>query len=543
MAKLTKNQKLALAKYDKDATYTLADATRIVKDITTAKFDASVDIDVRLGVDPRKANQMVRGIVTLPHGTGKTISVLVLCTPEKEEEAKEAAEKANSDAAIFGDKYKILHEKISGLTALVQATSGVEKQALQVQLMEMNRQMKIMAEEGKDYRATLRTVGMDTPEGTKLAKDWTSLNGADPENARVVAAMAKQGKTTGDPDFKALEDLRNPRLPAGMRLAAAEQLFLSGKDISKIAPGLELTVDSSQNGYKKYIQVAGITEQAASALRAAKGDKYNPNTDNKEIIAGVQKALVASIQNPEDPLVIKVDGKDLTLKASSPSKVFPGEFIPLAGTATDDPTKSPLPEPVFNRLKESKLAQAMAKQDGLYKKMPEDSEGKTTVGYKDVFMLGTLIRQSDPTYTLDKFAAETRDIYQAGILLNNKYLNPTQVGLPEQKDYIINLTKQSKGQSVMAMASSAFKATMSVTENLPTLDVGNAVGTKLIRDMFSTPGKETKAQRDLQFRTGPQNAFNALKQLESVDFTNVIQFKTYVTQLDAKLWADRKVAE
>jgi large subunit ribosomal protein L1 len=90
MAKLTKNQKLALAKYDKDATYTLADAARLVKDITTSKFDASVDIDVRLGVDPRKANQMVRGIVTLPHGTGKTKSVLVLCTPDKEEEAKAA---------------------------------------------------------------------------------------------------------------------------------------------------------------------------------------------------------------------------------------------------------------------------------------------------------------------------------------------------------------------------------------------------------------------------------------------------------------------
>jgi len=90
MAKLTKNQKLALAKYDKDAAYSLADAARIVKDITTSKFDASVDVDVRLGVDPRKANQMVRGIVTLPHGTGKTIRVLVLCTPDKEDEAKAA---------------------------------------------------------------------------------------------------------------------------------------------------------------------------------------------------------------------------------------------------------------------------------------------------------------------------------------------------------------------------------------------------------------------------------------------------------------------
>ncbi|HPT02412.1 MAG TPA: 50S ribosomal protein L1 [Bacteroidales bacterium] len=90
MAKLTKNQKLALAKYDKDAAYSLADAARVVKEITTTKFDASVDIDVRLGVDPRKANQMVRGIVTLPHGTGKTVKVLVLCTPDKEEEAKAA---------------------------------------------------------------------------------------------------------------------------------------------------------------------------------------------------------------------------------------------------------------------------------------------------------------------------------------------------------------------------------------------------------------------------------------------------------------------
>jgi large subunit ribosomal protein L1 len=90
MAKLTKNHKLALAKYDKDAAYALADAARIVKEITTSKFDASVDIDVRLGVDPRKANQMVRGIVTLPHGTGKVVRVLVLCSPEKEEEAKAA---------------------------------------------------------------------------------------------------------------------------------------------------------------------------------------------------------------------------------------------------------------------------------------------------------------------------------------------------------------------------------------------------------------------------------------------------------------------
>src|SRR5210317_1689132 len=90
MSKLTKNRKLALEKLDKDQQYTVREAAGLVKEMTTTKFDASVDIDVRLGVDPRKANQMVRGVVTLPHGTGKEIKVLVLCTPEKEEEAKQA---------------------------------------------------------------------------------------------------------------------------------------------------------------------------------------------------------------------------------------------------------------------------------------------------------------------------------------------------------------------------------------------------------------------------------------------------------------------
>jgi large subunit ribosomal protein L1 len=90
MSKLTKNRKLALEKLDKDKQYTIAEASGLVKEMTSTKFDASVDIDVRLGVDPRKANQMVRGVVTLPHGTGKNVKVLVLCTPEKEDEAKEA---------------------------------------------------------------------------------------------------------------------------------------------------------------------------------------------------------------------------------------------------------------------------------------------------------------------------------------------------------------------------------------------------------------------------------------------------------------------
>jgi large subunit ribosomal protein L1 len=90
MTKLTKNQKFALEKLDKDKLYTLKEASALVKEMTKTKFDASIDLDVRLGIDPRKSNQMVRGVVSLPHGTGKETRVLVLCTPDKEAEAKEA---------------------------------------------------------------------------------------------------------------------------------------------------------------------------------------------------------------------------------------------------------------------------------------------------------------------------------------------------------------------------------------------------------------------------------------------------------------------
>ena len=90
MSKLTKNQKAVLAKYDKSNVYSLQDACALLKEITYTKFDASVEITTNLGVDPRKANQMIRGVVTLPNGTGKITRVLVLCTPDKENEAKEA---------------------------------------------------------------------------------------------------------------------------------------------------------------------------------------------------------------------------------------------------------------------------------------------------------------------------------------------------------------------------------------------------------------------------------------------------------------------
>ena len=90
MAKLTKNQKKAVELIEANKEYTLEEASALLKDITFTKFDASVDIDIRLGVDPRKADQMVRGVVSLPHGIGKEVSVLVLCTPDKEQEAKDA---------------------------------------------------------------------------------------------------------------------------------------------------------------------------------------------------------------------------------------------------------------------------------------------------------------------------------------------------------------------------------------------------------------------------------------------------------------------
>lgn len=90
MTKLTKNQKKALENYNASEEYSLEDASKLLKEINYAKFDASVDVDVRLGVDPKKSDQMVRGVVTLPHGTGKEIKVLVFCTPDKEQEAKDA---------------------------------------------------------------------------------------------------------------------------------------------------------------------------------------------------------------------------------------------------------------------------------------------------------------------------------------------------------------------------------------------------------------------------------------------------------------------
>jgi len=106
MARLSKNRKLSFEKYNVEKIYSIEEASKLVKDITTSKFDASVDLDIRLGVDPKKADQMVRGVVSLPHGTGKTIKVLAICSPEKEEEAK----KAGADHVGLDDYIKKINE-------------------------------------------------------------------------------------------------------------------------------------------------------------------------------------------------------------------------------------------------------------------------------------------------------------------------------------------------------------------------------------------------------------------------------------------------
>src|SRR6187402_2647366 len=90
MTKLTKNQKAVAAKYTPEKEYSLEEASKVLKDITFAKFDSSVDVDIRLGIDPKKSDQMVRGVVSLPHGLGKVVRVLVLCSPDKQQEAKDA---------------------------------------------------------------------------------------------------------------------------------------------------------------------------------------------------------------------------------------------------------------------------------------------------------------------------------------------------------------------------------------------------------------------------------------------------------------------
>ena len=123
MSRVTKNRKLTLDKYDFEKFYSLDDASKIVKDISFTKFDASIDLDIRLGVDPKKADQMVRGNVSLPHGTGKNIKVLALCTSDKEEEAK----KAGADHVGLDDYIKKIGEGWSDIDVIITMPSLMAK--------------------------------------------------------------------------------------------------------------------------------------------------------------------------------------------------------------------------------------------------------------------------------------------------------------------------------------------------------------------------------------------------------------------------------
>ncbi len=123
MTKVTKKIKAVVTKYDKNNFYSLSEAAKILKTITYTKFDSSVDLDIRLGVDPRKANQMVRGIVTLPHGTGKKIKVLVLCTPDKEEEATNAG----ADYVGLDDYIKKIKEGWTDIDIIITMPSVMPK--------------------------------------------------------------------------------------------------------------------------------------------------------------------------------------------------------------------------------------------------------------------------------------------------------------------------------------------------------------------------------------------------------------------------------
>lgn len=123
MAKLSKKQKVANDKVESDKLYTIEEASKLIKEVNYTKFDASIDVAVRLGVDPRKANQMVRGIVTLPNGTGKDVKVLVLCTPDKEAEAKEAG----ADFVGLDDQIEKINGGWTGFDVVITMPSAMAK--------------------------------------------------------------------------------------------------------------------------------------------------------------------------------------------------------------------------------------------------------------------------------------------------------------------------------------------------------------------------------------------------------------------------------
>jgi large subunit ribosomal protein L1 len=228
MAKLTKNKKLALGKLDATKQYALPDAAKLVKEITTTKFDASVDIDVRLGVDPRKANQMVRGVVSLPHGTGKDKKVLVLCTPDKEEEAK------NAGADYVGlDEYI---EKIKGGWTDVDVIITMPSVMAKVGALG-----RILGPRGLMPNPKSGTVTMDIGSAVKEVK----AGKIDFKVDKYGIVHTSIGKVSFSPD-KIIDNAReflqtiNKLKPSSAKGTYMQSIFLS----STMSPGIQIDVKS-----------------------------------------------------------------------------------------------------------------------------------------------------------------------------------------------------------------------------------------------------------------------------------------------------------
>ncbi len=224
MTKLTKNRKLVLEKLEKDRLYTLKEASALVKEVSTTKFDASIDLDVRLGIDPRKSNQMVRGIVSLPHGTGKITRVLVLCTPDKETEAKEAG----ADYVGLDDYVEKIKGGWTDMDVIITMPSVMGK---------VGQLGRILGPRGLMPNPKSGTVTMDIGKAVKEVKQGK----IDFKVDKSGIIHASIGKVSFEPD-KIVENARefistvNRLKPAAAKGTYIRSLFLS----STMSPGIKI---------------------------------------------------------------------------------------------------------------------------------------------------------------------------------------------------------------------------------------------------------------------------------------------------------------
>ncbi|NSW94367.1 MAG: 50S ribosomal protein L1 [Bacteroidales bacterium] len=224
MTKLTKNQKFALEKLDRSKLYTLSEASTLVKEITKTKFDASVDMDVRLGIDPRKSNQMVRGVVSLPHGTGKQTRVLVLCSPDKEQEAKDAG----ADYVGLDEYIEKIKEGWTDVDVIITMPSVMGK---------VGQLGRILGPRGLMPNPKSGTVTMEIGKAVKEVKQGKIDFKVD-KNGIIHASI---GKVSFEP-FKIVENARefihmvNKLKPAAAKGTYIKSIFLS----STMSPGIKI---------------------------------------------------------------------------------------------------------------------------------------------------------------------------------------------------------------------------------------------------------------------------------------------------------------